>query len=128
MLRSESNALVSYLATLPFLIAWLAACWWFVTHTTQFLWDLRLRDDELVMVILNFVPVWRIPLSEISAIHKTTRFGLMKLSYGRGLTGIFSRSGPVVVIERVGRTSLIAATPKNADEFIARVQARLPVS
>jgi hypothetical protein len=91
MLRSESNALVSYLATLPFVISWLAACWWIVTHTTQFLWDLRLRSDELVVVILGFVPVWRIPLSEISAIHKTTWSGLMKLSYGRGLTTIFNR-------------------------------------
>jgi hypothetical protein len=118
----ESRGLIPCWAVLPIVIAGVAACRWIVSHISRFLGDLRLRDGELVVLVLGVVPAWRFPLTEVRAIHKTTRLGLLKMSRGQSVISILNRSGAVVLIEREANRRLIAVTPRNADEFIAKIE------
>jgi hypothetical protein len=84
-----------------------------------------LSEDAIAVVVFGVVPVWRFPLSEVRAIEKTTWLELQKLSFRRNVIAIDNSFGPVVLIERVANKRVLAVTPRNADEFIAEVQARL---
>lgn len=74
----------------PVLVGCFPILWWLSARLDRLLCDVRLDGDEIVVVTLRVVPLWRIPLRDVSAIHETTRWRLLEQRSGRGAISLLS--------------------------------------
>lgn len=88
----------------------------------RFVYDYRIENRAIEIVLFHLVPIYRLPFEDIELIRKTSWSEL-------GVGGITIRFGNrfagqcVLIQKRNGWFRRIVITPNNADEFIGQVQA-----
>jgi hypothetical protein len=112
------------------LIGVLAATTLFARYVgLRLIYDYRLLDDGIGLVLFRSLNIWKIPYSEISDIRKVSwnkgtgrqDISWFALKLGNRLQGNF-----VLLRRKKGLLKEIHLTPRDADQFVSTVVSRMP--
>lgn len=100
----------------------------FADELAPIVWDVRLGNRALQIMLFHVLPVRRIPYGDITSASATTRRQLIfrHASGKTSVTGLINRSSsPLVVIHRTSTSRVFAYTPANREAFLRELNARM---
>jgi hypothetical protein len=100
----------------------IVVCWFQLFG--ELVYDYRLEQESVRFILFRFIPVWRIPYSEIADISPASRLSLLSRRYFPPFGFMNKPAGQLVVIKRNrGILRNVFITPRTPAEFVAAVRA-----
>ena len=105
-----------------------AAVFLSVSYCLRFIYDYRLSDHAVEVLLFGLIPVWNLPFEEIQAIRKVSwrELGIGRSAFRRMLrvgNRLFGQS--VLITRKRGWVLHVVVTPKDADGFVSRIEREL---